>query len=133
MNDFGLSSLLSALVILGLIIAVIIWRRGKFLGWEKFFGKGVIVDGHIQAHRCQPDDAEERRRIGWLILEHEGFEIAQFFLLYTYDYNGTNYLHEEQVNEDLYKRMKDGDSVKVRCLPKDPMIAQLEQQLLSRR
>lgn len=139
----------------GVVIAVLIWRIGKFLGWEKFylvwekfFRKGVIVDGRIWAHRCQRDSDDEgleqvKPYINAALLTAQlamgesmpvagGDKPVQYFLMYTYDCNGTNYLHEEKVDLALYNSLKDGDSVKVRCLPKDPMIAQLEKQLHSR-
>jgi len=115
MDDLGLHLLLG-----GLVIAVLIWGIRDFLRWKKLFREGVIVDGRIWAHRRE------------VYKDGEG-ESVQLYLMYTYDCQGTNYLHEEKVNSAFYHSLKDGDSVKVRCLPQDPMFAQLEKPLLSRR
>jgi hypothetical protein len=47
-------------------------------------------------------------------------------LVYSYHCKGMNYLHEEVVSSDTYSKLKDGDRVKVRCLPEDPTTAELD-------
>ena len=134
----------------GVVTACLLWGIGVFLGWEKFSRKRVILDGRIWAHRCQGDDETGHEQVksylnaALLILRlamGKSFPIlswaivpksVEYFLMYTYDYKGTNYLHEEKVNVTLYNALKDGDSVKLRCLPQNPMVARLEKPLLSR-
>ena len=47
-------------------------------------------------------------------------------LVYSYSCNGTNFTYEEVVDSGTYSELKDGDSVKVRCLTLDPTTAALE-------
>jgi uncharacterized protein DUF3592 len=108
MNDLWLSVLLGGLGIAGLI-----WVSWKFLPWVKLLRKGVLVEGRIEAHHS-------RRTVG------EDYDTETLSLVYSYDCNETNYLHEEVVSSDTYSKLKDGDRVKVRCLPEDPTTAELE-------
>lgn len=100
----------------GLVIAALIWVIWKFLPWEKLLRKGVLVEGRIEAHRSTTK-------------VHHGastYSTTYLSLVYSYDCNETNYLHEEIVSSDTYGKLKDGDRVKVRCLPEDPTTAELE-------
>jgi hypothetical protein len=106
MEDFWL------IVLGGFVLACLLWGITKFLKWARLLRSGVIADGHVWAHRQA--------------VSHSEFgEEVQLFLMYTYDCNGTNYLHEEAVDSVLYNSLEDGDSVEVRCLPEDPMTAKI--------
>jgi hypothetical protein len=111
MNDLGLYILSG-----GLVIAVLIWVSRNTLVWVKLLRKGVLVEGRIEAHhRTYAPHYRYGADSGWYLS-----------LEYSYDCNETNYVRVEVVDSDTYKELKDGDRVKVRCLPDDPKTAQLE-------
>jgi uncharacterized protein DUF3592 len=97
----------------GLVIAVLILVIWKFLPWVSFLRKGVLVEGRIEAHHSRK-------------IIHMFSTVTYLSLVYSYDCNGKNYLHEEVVDSGLYCKLKDGDGVKVRYLPKNPSKAELE-------
>ena len=111
MNDLGFYILLG-----GLVIAVLIWVSRNTLVWAKLLRKGVLVEGRIEAHK---------RTIGPGYITTGNIE-TYLSLAYSYECNETNYLRVEVVDSDIYNELKDGDRVKVRCLPEDPTNAQLE-------
>jgi uncharacterized protein DUF3592 len=97
-----------------LIGCVLIWVIWTFLRWVKLLRRGVVVEGRIEAHHCRK------------ITEGKGGAVTYLSLVYSYSCNGTNYSHEELVDSGTYRELKDGDRVKVRCLPGDPTTAELE-------
>lgn len=103
-----------AFILLGVVvIAVMIWVIWKFSPWALLLRKGVLVEGRIEAHHS---------RKKW---DGDGYSTS-LSLTYSYDCNETQYCREEVVEERTYYKLKEGDSVKVRCLPDDPTIAELE-------
>jgi hypothetical protein len=97
----------------GLVIAILILMILKFLPRMKLLRKGVLVDGRIEAHHNRE-------------IIDSGSAVTYLSLVYSYDCNGKNYLHEEVVDSGLYCKLKDGDRVKVRYLSKNPSKAELE-------
>jgi hypothetical protein len=108
MNDLGLYILLC-----GLVIAVLIWVSRNTLVWVKLLRKGVLVEGRIESHQS-------------IKVCYQFQTITYFSLACSYDCNETNYLRVEEVDSDIYKELKDGDKVRIRCLPDVPKTAQLE-------
>jgi hypothetical protein len=108
MNDLWFYILLG-----GLVITVLIWVIRNFIPWMKLLRKGVLVEGRIEAHHKR--------------FKYTGHRTLTYLsLAYSYSCNETNYLHEEIVGSRTYSELKDGDSVKIRCLLKDPTTAELE-------
>jgi len=112
MDNLGLD--IPAILLGGLVIAVLIWVSWIFLRWMKLLRRGVLIEGRIEAHHSHT------------ITEGIGGAVTYLSLVYSYSCNGTNYSHEELVDSGTYSELKDGDSVKVRCLPGDPTTAELE-------
>ena len=98
----------------GLVIAVLIWVIWTCLRWVKLLRRGVVVEGRIEAHHSRT------------ISEGRGGAVINLSLVYSYSCKGTNYFHEEVVDSGTYRVLKDGDRVRVRCLPGDPTTAELE-------
>jgi hypothetical protein len=102
-------------ILLGVLVsAVLLWMIWKLLSWMKLLRRGVLVEGRIETHKRHFNEYGDERGATYLSL------------VYSYTCSATNYDHEEVVGPHTYYKLKDGDSVKVRCLLEDPTTAELE-------
>lgn len=71
---------------------------------KQILQKGVLVEGCIIEGR-----REFRFRSDW-----------HYYLKYRYEYQGTAFTQEKQVNENAFLAYPDGTRISLRCMPDDP-------------
>src|SRR5579859_868025 len=77
---------------------------------------GDIVPGRIIEHSTQ-------RAYSWFSRFGSGaYDI--FFLTFQFEYQGESYTSEKRVSEKTYLTLQDGDTIRVRCLPGHPVLAE---------
>jgi len=101
--------------LLVLIVAVIGVSFYWFKTWRVktyFRRNGITVDGRI---------IDRRKEEHWSRYGKE----YDYYLMYSYEYQGTTYQQEEPVSNEDYHAYHNGTRVSVRCLSADPTIARL--------
>jgi hypothetical protein len=81
-----------------------------------------IVDDYILEHGDL---------VGGRIIKHhqkeneDGFPF--YYLTYTYEYRGKTYSKKQRVSQKTYREIPDGPRISVRCLPKNPKRARIDE------
>jgi len=99
---------LSLLIVLFFFIEVPILTR---LVDDYILEHGDLVGGRIIKHHQQKNE--------------DGFPF--YYLTYTYEYRGEPYSKKQRVNEKTYREIPDGTRISVRCLPKHPKRARIDE------
>jgi len=90
----------------------------RFFWYFDVLRQGVVVEGHIQACSIETKTVVTKAR---------SHEETVYKLIYSFDYNETNYVQSNEVSLPEFKRFQEGDRVKVRVSARDPTLSRLEE------
>lgn len=97
----------SPFIIFGVVFLVGAIVEGRqWLGLQQ---QGSIIEGRITKRREQPTNGT-----------------PNYYVTYSYDYDGQTYSCEQQVRKKHYQALEDGSKVVVRCISSHPAVATLE-------
>jgi hypothetical protein len=101
-------------------IGLIIWLH---IGNQYILQYGDLVEGRITEHHKERD---EQTTLGFLT--DFGYLIYTYYLTYTYEYRGKTYSAKQKVRKKTHREIPDGTWIRVRCLPKHPKRARIDEQ-----
>lgn len=98
------------IIMTGMFLIVLVAGIRYAIATDKLRQDGDIVQGRIIEHEIMEPYMQGRGGI-----------VRHYILWFSFDYQGNSYTENKRVSKETYQAFKDGDTIRVRCLP-DPRL-----------